>query len=291
MNPAEIEHAPPSPPNPSPYQCPKCGTANDPHEHASAPAYVYAVGRIEPRFPRLSIEREFNQIVAKADTKGLTDRQTMQTVLAKTENRYLVRQLCWLMTIGGLETYIVVPRDPHDLKLLVETLRPNPRPSDLDVVIGMKGPIAPPELCNGTTLPMVGFDHIYSFDRDDLIKSIPRPSKVNEKEFQAAATEVFERVAQMTDNAGTTDEHRALNYLAVRYDAIYARTAAAFSENAALSAVDVRPSLLGGVRRVVDVIFSYTSRATQVVEKYSVRVDVTEEFPFLVSRMGPYFDR
>jgi len=28
-----------------------------------------------------------------------------------------------------------------------------------------------------------------------------------------------------------------------------------------------------------------------VTEKYFVRVDVTEEFPFLVTRMSPYYDR
>ena len=33
----------------------------------------------------------------------------------------------------------------------------------------------------------------------------------------------------MTDNAGATDEHRALNYLAVRYPAIYAKAAEAFA--------------------------------------------------------------
>ncbi len=103
---------------------------------------------------------------------------------------------------------------------------------------------------------------------------------------------MFDRVVQMTDNAGVTDDHRALNYLAVRYDAIYARTAAAFEENASLSAVEVRPSLVGGgLRNVVEVIVSYTNRATDVVDKFAVRVDVTEEFPFLVSRLSPYYDR
>jgi len=32
-------------------------------------------------------------------------------------------------------------------------------------------------------------------------------------------------------------------------------------------------------------------RTTDVTEKYFVRVDVTEVFPFLVTRMSPYFDR
>ena len=38
------------------------------------------------------------------------------------------------MTIEGLETYILTFRDPGDLDLLVEALRPNPTPMDLDMV-------------------------------------------------------------------------------------------------------------------------------------------------------------
>ena len=33
------------------------------------------------------------------------------------------------------------------------------------------------------------------------------------------------------------------------------------------------------------------NRATDVVEKQFLRVDVTEEFPFLVTRLSPYYDR
>jgi hypothetical protein len=39
------------------------------------------------------------------------------------------------------------------------------------------------------------------------------------------------------------------------------------------------------------VIFSYTNRETDVTEKYFVRVDVSEEFPFLVTKMASYYDR
>jgi len=140
-------------------------------------------------------------------------------------------------------------------------------------------------------VPIVIFDQIYSFDRDALIKAIPQPEKNPAKEFAAAAEELFDRIMQMTDNAGATDEHRALNYCAVRYQAIYANAAEAFAGNASLSAVEVRPSPLSGTRKVVDVIFSYTNRNTDVVEKYFCRVDVTEEFPFLVTKLSPYFDR
>ena len=95
----------------------------------------------------------------------------------------------------------------------------------------------------------------------------------------------------MADNAGATDEHRALNYLAVRYPAVYATSAEAFGRNASLTAIEVRPSPLSGVRRIVDVIFSFANRQTDVMEKSFTRVDVTEEFPFLVSKMSPYYDR
>ena len=55
----------------------------------------------------------------------------------------------------------------------------------------------------------------------------------------------------MTDNAGTTDEHRALNYLAVRYPSIYARAAEAFAGDSSLSGVEVRPSPLSGTRNTM----------------------------------------
>ncbi len=278
----------------SPQACPTCGTALGPNSNTvavTAPSYVYALGRIEPRFPRPSVEKEFAQATGRAETVGLTDRQAVQKVLSQRQNRYLARQLCWVVTIEGLETYILVPRDPADIDLLVEAVRPTPTPMDLDVVIGVRGPIAPPEMCNGLMVPIVVFDQIYSFDRDSLIKSIPRPEKTPAKEFAPAAEELFDRIMQMTDNAGATDEHRALNYCAVRYPTIYAKAAECFGMNSSLTALEVRTSPLSGVRNVVDVIFSYTNRNTDVIEKYFVRVDVTEEFPFLVTKMSPYYDR
>jgi hypothetical protein len=269
--------------------CPTCGAAAN--AQTPTPNYIYAIGRIEPRFPRPSVEKELAQATGRAETAGLTDRQAVQKVLSQRQNRYVTRQLCWVMTIEGLETYILVPRDLADLDLLVESLRATPSPMDLDCVIGVRGPVAPPEMCNGLMVPIVMFDQLYSFDRDSLIKAIPRPEKTPAKEFAAAAEELFDRIMQIADNAGATDEHRALNYCAVRYQAIYANAADAFARNASLSAVDVRPSPLSGTRKVVDVIFSYTNRTTDVTEKFFVRVDVTEEFPFLVTKLSPYYDR
>lgn len=256
-----------------------------------APAFVYALGRIEPRFPTLAVEKEFAQVAGRGDTAGLTDRQALRSLLSERENRYLLRKLCWAFTIQGVDTYLLAPHDPLDADLLLEALRPAPRATDIDVIVGALGPIAPPEHCNGLMVPIVVFDHLYAFDVDALIDSIPRPEGTEAEQFEPAAEELLSRIMQMSDNAGATDADRALNYLSVRYPAIYHKAAERFAADATLTGVEVRPSPLGGTRTIVEVIFAYTDRKTDVTDKSFVRVDVTEEFPFLVSKLSPYFDR
>jgi cyclic patellamide precursor peptide PatG len=258
---------------------------------ALPPSYVYALGRIEARFPSLDVEKEFVQAIARGDATGKTDSQTMHDVLSRPENRYLARRMCWVFRVEGIETYLLVPRDPFDLAHLVEALRAQPRKTDVDVVIGTRGPLAPPEMCNGLIVPVVVFDQLYSFDVETLIKSIPRLDKMPADQFEPAAEELFQRIMQLADNAGATADHRALNYLAVRYPAIYTQAAVAFESNKSLSGVSVRLSRLAVARTVVDVIFTFTHRTTDVSDQYFVRVDVSEEFPFLVTKLSPYFDR
>lgn len=272
--------------------CPTCGNPIRLNpDSAATTSFVYALGRVEPRFPRLGVEKDFAQATGRAETANLSDRAALQKVLSERQNRYLVRQLCWVLTIEGLETYLLQPRDPADFDLLVEALRPAPSPMDIDVVVGVRGPIAPPDMCNGLMIPIVVFDQMYSFDRDSFIKSIPRPEKVTAEQYEPMAGELLDRIMQMADNAGATDEHRALNYCVVRYPAIYATVAEAFGRNSSLTAIEVRPSRLSATRKILDVILSCTNRQTDVTEQYFVRVDVTEEFPFLVTKVSPYYER
>jgi hypothetical protein len=90
--------------SPAPLPCPTCGAStqlNPPSNNMTTSAYVYTLGRIEPRFPRLSVEKEYAQATGRAETAGLTDSQALQAVLSKPENRYLARQLCYVLTIEG----------------------------------------------------------------------------------------------------------------------------------------------------------------------------------------------
>ena len=267
------------------------GCANSDGKGKAELSYVYAIGRIETRFPTLGVEKEFAQAMDRENLKGFTDQQALHSVLSKPENRYLMHQVCWVFTIEGIEAYILQPRDSMDFNLLMDAIRQTSHQTDVDVVIGIRGPISQPEVCNGLMVPIVLVDQTYSFDVDSLIKSIPRPENISEEKFGPAAEELFNRIMQMADNAGATDENRALNYLAVRYPAIYAVTSDQFGKNFSLTAVEVLPSRMSGTRKIVNVVFTYTNRQTDVDEKFFVRVDVTEEFPFLVTKMSPYYDR
>lgn len=289
---AHNKHERPRSPQVSPATCATCGAAAESNgNRTAAPSYVFAIGRVEVRFPTLAVEKEFAQATRRVDTTGLTDRKAFRAVLTERTNRYIARQVCWVFTIEGLETYILVPRDPADYDQLLGTVRDEQNPLDLDLVVGVRGPISPPEMCNGLMVPIVVFDQIYSFDRDALIKALPVPKGAKAKEYGTSAEDLFNRIMLLADNAGSADEHRALNYLAVRYPAVYERVATASQQDSWLTAVYVQPSPLSGTRNVVDVIFSFTNRNTDVVEKWFTRVDVTEEFPFLVTKMSPYFDR
>ena len=77
----------------------------------------------------------------------------------------------------------------------------------------------------------------------------------------------------------------------MRYPAIYAHATEQFAKSLALTALEVLPSRVSGVRTLLNVVFTYTHRATGVVEKTAAKVDVTEAFPFLAGTLQPYHDR
>jgi len=273
-----------------------CGGMNNNNSERiiSSPSYIYAVGKIGYRFPNRSIELELAQALGRRseeDTKGRTHDEVIYTALMDRANRYIARQICYVLTIEGLETYILVPSDPLDIDRLVEAIRPNPGVGDINVVIGRRGPIAPPEMCNGLMIPIVSVDQIYSFDRETLMKSIPKRKGTNEDQIRKTSDALFNHLIQVADNAGAVDEHRALNYLAVRYDEIYQRTQLVQDENYSFTGIEVRPSRLTGVEKIVDVIFSYENRTNRAVQKWFCRVGVTGEFPYLISPMQEYFER
>jgi hypothetical protein len=70
-----------------------------------------------------------------------------------------------------------------------------------------------------------------------------------------------------------------------------AGAAESFAANSSLTGLKVRPSPQNGTRKIVEEIFSYTNRGTDVTGKFFVRVDVTEEFPFSTLTCRPNLTR
>src|SRR3989304_5336688 len=72
---------------------------------------------------------------------GLGDVLKQVTSAVGIKYRYLSRQMCYVLTVQGVETYILQPDDPADFGLLlVEALRPSLDTADVrfDVVIGVR---------------------------------------------------------------------------------------------------------------------------------------------------------
>lgn len=265
----------------------------------TTPTYIYSMGRIEARLPSLGVENEYRHAVKESKAKG-TEKQVLYAVLNDERYRFLARQMCWVLQIGDMDTYVLQPRDPEGYNLLINAIRPPQSDKHfdltLDLVIGTLGPLASAEQCNGLMVPVAIFDQIYTFTVEDLIHSIPPPKKTMATQeldtFYSRAEELFGRMVIMADNAGTTDSDRAINFLAVRYPEIYANAARMGDENNGLSGVETRPSRLNGPRNVIEVIFSFRNRETDVTSKFFACVDVTEEFPFLTpqGKLAEFFE-
>jgi hypothetical protein len=144
------------------------------------------LGQIETRFPRPSVGRK-----PPGGPRPLARRISRLFMRSCRDARIAISRGCWVLSIQGLETYILQPREPADLDLLIGATAPQPSPW-ISTVIGVRGPVAPPEFCNGLMIPIVAFDQIYTFSRDALIEAIPRPERIPAERFQPAARELFD---------------------------------------------------------------------------------------------------
>ena len=249
------------------------------------PLPVYAIGRIEPRFPSEDLEREVAQVASRGDGDEPNGFEILGEVLRERGNRYIARRLCWVLTVDGLDAYSLVLQDPTDLELLIDAIGGDDD-ERVDVVVGEQARATALGSCAGLSLPTIAVDVIYSFDRGSFASAL-RDSEGTTDAGDAlvrAVDQVLDRVARVGDNVGLTDEHRALNYLAVRYPAIYGGAAEAMGRGLALTGVETRVSARGGSRRIVEVSFVF-GEGGRPNERHTARVDVTGTFPFLTRKL------
>jgi hypothetical protein len=112
--------------------------------------------------------------------------------------------------------------------------------------------------------------------------------KAGRAEFEAVVRRLFPRLTRGAGNRGLADEHRARNYLALRYPAIYHAVRQAEADGKVLAGVDARHSHSAD-RHVVAVRLTVRSPRTDLTEHYQCLVDVTESFPFLITGLQPVY--
>ncbi|MBV9597337.1 MAG: hypothetical protein JOZ87_10760, partial [Chloroflexi bacterium] len=120
-----------------------CPTCNVPRTAAQMvpDAWVYVIGDVDARYPSLAVEKEAIGAMARAGTSGLSNEAALQKILEVPGNAYLAREMCFVLLVQEVETYILIPHYPQDFPMLVEAAR-----SELSAVIGTRGPIANPDV-------------------------------------------------------------------------------------------------------------------------------------------------
>jgi hypothetical protein len=276
-----------APPGPSPasarHSCPECAG-----KHALPPEqYVYAIGRLDIRFPSLGIEREYQQRERAMTELPQSPRSArMRAVLEK--NPHLALRMTYVFLVGSNPVYALVPHSGGLKDAFFNALAHSHDTDHYAVVIGRVSGFSNPTTSGGLLLSSVSVDQLYVFSASEWAEGLAKAAqaalesrKIAGEHFQAVSQDMFRDVVTMPENVGISDGHRALNYLLVQHPGMF--LSAAERPNHVLDRIETRITQLVSGRRQVAVILSFLDRATGVPERVYTTVDVTEEWPFVSS--------
>lgn len=272
-----------------------CGCNNSSATRISSlPGYIYAYGSIRAKFPSLSVEKEFYQAVDEKDVL-LSPELLYFKVLSKAENLYIAREMCWVLRIDGIDSYIVMPKSETELTELIAALYTSPSDTEFDVVMGKLS--SDSVTCNELNLPAVIGNQIYSVSNSEFITAVEVATNIT----NTIALELVEIMFSYADNAGVSDADRAINFVALRYMGAYQLLADVIYpiDNGQrptipkyqLIRLHTEESRVRGGRNILNVIFSFQNLITSTMQKWYCEVDVSSEFPFLVTTTAPYYQR
>jgi hypothetical protein len=191
------------------------------------------------------------------------------------------------MSIGNVPAYIVAPSSQHTLRSILEAVGRSADPDAFVALVGRRAGTAGPGQCGGLLAPIVVCDVLSAFRVEEWISGLAarvgpalRAKKTEAGHFTTVAREFFDRVVNSTENIGGLDTHRVLNYVLVQHPGL--ALSVAERPKSVLDRVETRPVQGTDLRRVIAIILTFVDWATGVPERLFCRVDVTEEWPFLV---------
>jgi len=253
------------------------------------PSYIYAVGELKPVFPTLDLQKEF-----ESAAKALQVSEKDYYGVFSTEGQpymYIAEQTRWILSINNIDAYLIVPRSQLELNDIINALKPpsNTIEKSMTVIIGQKGPMAPPDFCKGLQLPIVVCSQLYFFTLDQLM------SGLNSGDIDAEVISDVINSLEFKPNDGASAKDRAVNYLAFRYPEIYRKTASlknppanSGAESQSLVNITTKPSDISTGRTIIDVIFKFQSNSSGALSYWYCGVDTTGQFPFLSSPIQTY---
>lgn len=249
---------------------------------------MYAVGRLRAEFPDDGVAQEFAQLTG-VDSRALVQAGDLKEALSRPKSRYLAYHVCWVFGgPGGGDICTVHPRDSHDIDELLDLLGGD---DHVEALVGAPASPALVSACTAPGLAAVTADQVLRFTMDEFVAELPAPgaAKGAADRYRQVVRDLFAQFTQRAGNLGTSDEHRALNFLALRYRPLYQLAFRVVGEGKALVGVDPRRTTAGG-RRLVAVRLVFRDTKSHLVERYHCTVDVTDLFPFLTSSLSQTFD-
>lgn len=275
--------------------CQGGGAGASPTAAGSTP--VYAFGTLRMVFPSKSMEAEMQRALASmhaAAMPGVVPYFDVHSgyglqLLGQGQYDYLFRDACFILTIGKIDAYLVQARSTPELQSMVAAANQLDDPTIYSAIIGQLGPIAGPQACNGLQLPIVYCNQIFSMPRLWLTRHVQSyfSAEGNDAPLTAAQTQQLSLLGlQMTDNMGASPEHRALNYVALRYPLVYEITADMYGDGYMLLRIEVTPGRAPDER---DVVFVYQRLEVGQVVQWRCSIDVSGMYPYITQRLSQSF--
>jgi hypothetical protein len=264
--------------------CPSCAAAIP-----AAEQFVFAIGKLDVRFPSVGIEREFRRCAKLVSGAASMSRgERLRKVLEA--NQHLAVRVCYLLVIGAVPAYVVAPPTALVRETILAGLSATDKSDQWAVLVGRQGPVCSPSDCGGLLVPMAVCDQLYVFSVEEWLSDLTtalKPAvgakKTNRETLSKVARELFNQTVSALQNIGATDAHRALNFLLMRHPGLFL-AAAERAGKSALDKIETRVIHGLGTRRLVAVILTFLDLTTGVPERLFCRVDVTEEWPFVADQ-------
>ena len=195
---------------------------------------------------------------------------------------YIAESVCWVLEINNVDAYVLKPRTQYELLELINSLNPpesNPLEGNVSLAIGLALTGTSASDCAGITAPYVLLNQLFYFTFSGLISELAKQgSGIEEESIKGLLEQLMSK-----PNDGTSDEARALNYVAFRFPEIYQKASEMTQANQGyfLESIRAMPSDSSGNRRIIDVVFRYQKFDTGEQQSWYCGVDVTELYPFL----------